>query len=415
LRRPRLGSLSGDADTPWRRRLTGAGGLLLVALVTAAVMVAIASGGGSPHPQSQPVGAVSVITGPTPPNPTNTTQRKAPPFTPDPRATAVANTLPLPAQVAQLFMVSVDGTGTPAAAGLGLRGWGGVVLDSSNSGPQLGALTSAIVAGAKARGAPPPLIAAAQPGGPGTAFPHLAPESEPAVAATGDAATARTQALLAARQLRAVHVNMTLAPLADVDIPSGSLTGKLFGDDPNGVARFTAAAVNGYYDGDLISAVGHFPGEGAASSDPDQTPGTVGGSLAQLRTRDLIPFAAVAARTPVILMSNAAYAAFDGVTPASLLPQAVSLLRDSYGFGGVVMSDDLDATLQPTGDGPGSVAVQALDAGDDLLYITGPPSEHQAAYAAVLAAAQKSATERARVRSALLRDLSLKARYGLLG
>ena len=113
-------------------------------------------------------------------------------------------------------------------------------------------------------------------------------------------------------------------------------------------------------------------------------------------------------------MSNAAYVAFDGVTPAGLLGQAVTLLRDTYGFGGVVMTDDLDATLDATGDDPAQVAVQALEAGDDLLYITGPASEHAAAYHAVLAAASASAADRALVRTALLRDLMLKARVGLL-
>jgi beta-N-acetylhexosaminidase len=207
---------------------------------------------------------------------------------------------------------------------------------------------------------------------------------------------------------------MTLAPLADVDIPTGAFTGRLFSSDAGVVAQFTAAAVAGYNDAHFICAPGHFPGAGAASADPDQMTATVGGSLAQLRQRDLVPFAAVASHVPVILMSNAAYVAFDGVTPASLLPQAVALLRTAYRFTGVIMSDDLDATLDPTGSTVMSVALQALQAGDDLLYITGPQSERTGAYQAVLAAARRSARVRTLVQQALLRDLSLKARYGIL-
>jgi beta-N-acetylhexosaminidase len=141
---------------------------------------------------------------------------------------------------------------------------------------------------------------------------------------------------------------------------------------------------------------------------------TVGGSLDQLRARDLIPFTAVASSAPVIVMSNAAYVAFDAVTPAGLLRPAVDLLRRGLGFQGVVMSDDLDATLQPTNSSPAAVAVQALNAGDDLLYVTGVPSEHLDAYHGVLDAAQRSAAVRARVHEALLRDLTLKAQFGLL-
>ena len=65
-----------------------------------------------------------------------------------------------------------------------------------------------------------------------------------------------------------------------------------------------------------------------------------------------MPFAAVAARAPVMQMSNAAYAAFDGVTPACVCPQAVALLRGELHFQGVVMSGDLEATLQPAGGRP---------------------------------------------------------------
>jgi beta-N-acetylhexosaminidase len=180
------------------------------------------------------------------------------------------------------------------------------------------------------------------------------------------------------------------------------------------VGRFSAAAVGAYTRAGIISAVGHFPGAGGASADPDQMPATVGGSLDELRGRDLIPFTAVAHGAPVILMSNASYAAFDGVTPAGLLGQAVDLLRRGYGFSGVVMSDDLDATLQATSEDAGTAAVQALRAGDDLLYISGSTNEQSAAYAAVLAAAQRSASVRARVKDALLRVLSLKARFGIL-
>jgi beta-N-acetylhexosaminidase len=207
---------------------------------------------------------------------------------------------------------------------------------------------------------------------------------------------------------------MTIAPLADVDTADGALTGQLFGQSPSTVARFSLAAAEGYAAGGLIAAAAHFPGEGGTSADPDMITATVGGSLAQLRARDLIPFAAIAPHVPVIEMSNAEYAAFDGVTPAGLLPAAVQLLRGAYGFAGAVMSDDLDATLNATGETPAQVAVQALQAGDDLLFISGPPSEHFQAYDAVLALARRSASARRQVRQALLRDLTLKSRFGLV-
>jgi beta-N-acetylhexosaminidase len=339
----------------------------------------------------------------------------APAFTPSPAALALAARLSLPQQVAQLFMVSVDGRGTTAPAGTDGPGWGGFVLDSSNfsSDAQVKSLVAALRAAGSTGGRPVPLLAATQEGGPDTAFRDLPPQSEAVIGATGQPSVATAQALAAGKRLRSLGLAMTIAPLADVDTPGGPLSGRLFSVDPAAVARFGLAALSGYAQAGVISAVGHFPGSGGASADPDQMTATVGGGLDQLRSRDLIPFAAITAQAPVIMMSNAAYAAFDGVTPAGLLRSAVTLLRGQFAFAGAVMSDDLDATLQATGSDPGSVALQALQAGDDLLYITGPGSEHQQAFAGVLAAAQRSVAVQALVREALLRDLTLKLRFGV--
>jgi beta-N-acetylhexosaminidase len=390
-----------------RRLIVAAVGVILLVVV-----IAVASAGSNHQPRFS-FGAISVATGgPTAP----VRPVPAPPFHPAPAAVALANRMPLAQQVAQLFMVGVDGDGSDAVASVGIPDVGGVVLTSTNfvSNSQVGALVGDLNTAAHSAGAQPPLIAATQEGGGQTAFPDLPPESEPTIGATGNPAVAGAQAVLAGKSLHTLGVQMTLAPLADVDTLQGALTGRLFSTDPHAVARFALAAVAGYHRAGVISAVGHFPGSGAASADPDQMSATVGLTMAELQARDLVPFAAVAPSAPVIVMSNAAYVAFDGVTPAGLLAQAVSLLRNTYGFGGVVMTDDLDATLDPTGDDPGQVAVQALDAGDDLLYITGPASEHLQAYDGVLAAAQRSALARRLVQAALLRDLTLKADYGIL-
>jgi beta-N-acetylhexosaminidase len=330
----------------------------------------------------------------------------------------LAGSLSLDRQVAQLFLVSLDGNDAPAVGSLGGIDWGGVVFTAQNfvSDGQMGALAGDVTSAMRGAGAVPPLLAVAQSGGPGTTLPDLQPQAEPAVGASGQPVLARRQARQAGTSLKALGFNMNLAPLADGDIPGGgALSGQVFGADPSAVASLSLAAVQGYRAAGVISAPGHFPGAGAASADPDQMTATVGGSLAQLERHDLIPFARLVSIVPVILMSNASYAAFDGVTPAGLLHQAVQLLRRTYGYRGVVMSDDLDATLQATGSGPATVALEALKAGDDLIYISGPPSEHQAAYAAVLAAARRSASVRVLVHQALLRVLSLKARYGILG
>jgi beta-N-acetylhexosaminidase len=179
------------------------------------------------------------------------------------------------------------------------------------------------------------------------------------------------------------------------------------------VAALADAAVRGWRSAGVVSAPGHFPGEGAASADPDQMTATVGGSLSALRTRDLVPFAAVARHAAVITMSNAVYAALDGVTPASLLKSTVDLLRHDYNYEGVVMSGDLDAALLATGGDVGRDAIAALRAGDDLLYVSGTAAEQLGAYNAVLAEARHNAALRRKIYGAVLRVLTLKVRFGI--
>ena len=207
---------------------------------------------------------------------------------------------------------------------------------------------------------------------------------------------------------------MTLAPVADVGVAAGPVEDQVFADDARVVTRLTAAAVDGYRRGRVAAAVGHFPGEGSASSDPDVANATVGFSLPELRRRDLRPFARVARRAPVIQMSNAVYAAWDGVTPATALPDAIGrLLRGELHYRGVVMTPDLTSTAPVLGVGVGTAAVKALEAGADVLYVSGGALAQDAAYRAVLRAVRKGRISRERLRLSLQRVLALKRRYGL--
>ena len=109
-------------------------------------------------------------------------------------------------------------------------------------------------------------------------------------------------------------------------------------------------------------------------------------------------------------MSNAIYAAFDGVTPATLLPEAVDELRDRLGFEGAIVSADLVATTATTGGSVGEAAIDALKAGVDLLIVPGGRAQQDEAYRAVVAAAaQPRDLARRGVADALRRIAELRA------
>ncbi len=335
----------------------------------------------------------------------------------EPAPRAAGASLPLPRAVAQLFVVGADAApGDAFGARMRARGWGGValapgkVLDPSRAA----GLTRQVAAAVRQARHVPVFVVAEQAGGPASTFPGLPPRAQPLAGDAGTPASVRADARAGARALRRLGVRMTLAPVADVGAAAGPLQDRVFSDDPAVVSRLTAAAVEGWRSGGVVPAVGHFPGQGAASQDPDVANATVGLSRAELRARDLPPFAAVAGRAPVIVLSNAVYAAWDGVTPATLLPEATRLLRRDLRYRGVIMSGDLAAAAPVLGIGVGAAAVQALRAGADLLYVSGDAGQQEAAYVAVLRAVRRGRISRARVQASVGRVLRLKRAAGLM-
>jgi beta-N-acetylhexosaminidase len=157
------------------------------------------------------------------------------------------------------------------------------------------------------------------------------------------------------------------------------------------VAGFADATVSVYRTARMFAAVEHFPGLGAADQDTAEGPGTVGLSLGNLRSRDLVPFqAAFEKGAPAVVLSHALYATENFTRPTSLSPKIVTdLLRRRPRFNGVAITDDLADPAITSSISVPDAAVQALRAGADMLWISGPSNEQQAAYVAVLRAAQR--------------------------
>jgi beta-N-acetylhexosaminidase len=256
-----------------------------------------------------------------------------------------------------------------------------------------------------------PLVVAAQAGGDDSSLPVLGPAAQRTV---GSRAEAKDTARQAAGGLRALGIRMTLAPNADLGFAGGAWDGRAFSDDAAAVDRRVSGAIAGWKLGGVAPAVGHFPGEGGASQDPADGPATVGSSLDELRAADMRAFRSALERAPALVLSNALYAAYDGVTPATLLPQVPALARSS-GFRGTVVSGNLAATVLATGGSIASAAVQALKAGCDLLWIPGDAADQEAAYQAVVRAVRRGEIPQARVRQALAHVAKLKRRYAVRG
>jgi beta-N-acetylhexosaminidase len=317
--------------------------------------------------------------------------------------------------VAGLFLVGFPGKlrDTSFFARLAARPYGGVLLTRSNyeQPQQLSGLTSKVQEVARDAGHPAPLVAAQQEGGDFSAFPNLEPLGQVEVG-EGNRDQIRASARRTAEQLKALGIGVNLGPNADIAVAGGPGQGRAFSDIPAEVTSAIKTSVAAYNRNGVAAAVGPFPGDGAASQDPNSGPAPVGLGIEELREADMTPFAAVASgrnAAPAMQMSNAIYVAYDSVTPATILPDAVKELRERLGFEGTIVSADLVATTATTGGSVGEAAVEALKAGVDLLVVPGGRAQQDEAYRDVVAAVRSGDLPAGRILGALRRIAKLRA------
>ena len=192
-----------------------------------------------------------------------------------------------------------------------------------------------------------------------------------------------------ARRMVELGFTMNFAPVVDVGGGEG-IGDRSFGDDPAIVTEYGMATVEGLSAGGVVPVVKHFPGHGGASADThDELASTA--PLAQLRARDLIPFAAVVGSTDAaVMVGHLNVPGLTGGLPASLSPAAVGgLLRDELGHGGLVVTDSLVMGAIRSRWSVSEAALLAITAGADLALV-GDLTDAAAAFAEIEAAVSES-------------------------
>src|SRR5260370_32282042 len=197
-----------------------------------------------------------------------------------------------------------------------------------------------------------------------------------ALGAIGSQEVAYKVALATGNELKALGINMNLAPVVDVNNnPANPVIGvRSFGEDPREVARLAAAAVKGYRAAGVLSDLKHFPGHGDTAVDSHLALPTISSTLEQLEAIELVPFkSGIEAGADSVMM---AHISFPALTHQEALPATVSpalvrgLLRSKLGFDGVIISAcmEMKAVAQPIG--PQRAAFFALHTALALLLLS---------------------------------------------
>ena len=211
--------------------------------------------------------------------------------------------------------------------------------------------------------------------------------------------------------LKSVGINVNLAPVADVsEDPSSFIYDRTIGQNAEITSEYVRTVVGRMKANGMGSALKHFPGYGD-NGDTHTDIITDTRPLGAFVSGDLLPFqAGIDEGTDIVLVSHNIVSCMDPDYPASLSPTVHALLRNTIGFDGVIMTDDLvmSAITEYT-DGK-SAAVQAVIAGNDLLCC----SDYAVQVPAVIEAVKSGVISEERINESAKRIIQMKLDLGII-
>ena len=166
-------------------------------------------------------------------------------------------------------------------------------------------------------------------------------------------------------------INGFLAPVVDVSIGQNQwLQGRTWSTDPDLIGRQSAAFVRGVQRANVAATIKHFPGYGTMTGDPATDSDAINPLDQHSIEAGMHAFRApIQARADIVMVGPAIVRALDPEMPALRSAKVVSTLRTGLGFKGIVMADDLDSKATMRGDSVPRVALDALNAGCDMLLL----------------------------------------------
>ena len=174
-----------------------------------------------------------------------------------------------------------------------------------------------------------------------------------------------------ALNMKELGFDMNLAPVVEVCTADNKdfLDGRSFGNSQQ-VQAYGLACINAYENNGIATVIKHFPGN--TNTDPHTGLPEITLSKQEL-LQSIEPFYELTQYAPVaVLMSHARTSAVDTGVPACLSKEWVTdILRNQYGYQGLIFSDDIFmGALADNGFPPEVAAYRAVEAGIDCIMIS---------------------------------------------
>jgi beta-N-acetylhexosaminidase len=216
------------------------------------------------------------------------------------------------------------------------------------------------------------------------------------------------------REARHLGFNTVFAPVLDLALPASSdvMRSRAVSADPEQVTTYASAFLAGLTAEGILGCGKHFPGLGGGNLDSHHAMPVIHRSWGEMWEQDIVPFRALSAQLPMIMVAHAAYPkASKAKSPASVSSFWItSVLRRKLRYSGLIISDDMEMGGILTQRSMEEAAVEAVVAGTDILEICKDPALILRAYEALLSEAERSRSFRSQVQQTAQRIVRHKKR-----
>jgi len=219
--------------------------------------------------------------------------------------------------------------------------------------------------------------------------------------------------------LKSYGINVNLAPVVEYITNTKSfLYPRVFSGTKQDVAKKASFAIKGYADSGIISVAKHYPGHSNSSVDSHFNLPSV--SITKEEFVDYIyPFQYLIERdlVDVIMVGHILFPKIDQ-KPSTVSKIIINdTLRENLGYTGVIITDDMQMGAIEKSGGLCSMAIEALNAGNDMLMYslyTPRPNLQTEVYNCVINAVKTGVIKEESVDEKILRILQLKINYEII-
>lgn len=218
------------------------------------------------------------------------------------------------------------------------------------------------------------------------------------------------------KQLKALGINMNLAPVADVlsNEDNTEIGNRSFGSDAKEVASIVKTLVKSMQKQQISATLKHFPGSGDALGDTHRGAVETKQTIQELRKKEFLPFeSGMNADADAVMVSHLILTnVTDEKEPCSLSERVISdILRDEMEYDGLILTDAMNMNSITDNYSSGEAAVKAVKAGVNIVVM---PEDLGHAFKAVKSAVKNGKIKESVVDKAVRRIIYTKLKRGVI-